>query len=291
MEWDNYRLILEIHRAGSIRAAAKVMRVDHSAISRRLTKLRQLMGDAIFEKRADGGDLTPAGQELLEAAEQMEIIGFTANRRSRAHITSEQHAIRLSMPPTIGFLIMDDLKSFMARNPGIRLILNSTFGLVDLDRSEADIVIRGTDNPPDDLVGRSFFPYYLCLYGQTEYLRRTDPKDYSWICRENNGERFEWMLNSAYPDAPIAITADDVVTRHNLAVRGFGITCGACYMSDPHPELKRLDGAEPFPAQNLWVLTHADLRDVPAIKTTMKFLADMLIKYRALIEGKLPSGR
>ena len=289
MEWDNYRLILEIHRSGSVRGAAKIMGVDHSTISRRLTKLRQSMGDTIFEKRADGMVLTAAGQELFEAAEQMELIGFAATRRSRALIDPERHAVRLSVPPTISSLIMDDLKVFMIRNPDILLILGATFGLADLDRSEADIVIRGTNNPPDHFVGRRFFPYYLSLYGQVDYLRKTDPKDYAWISKEHDGERFEWMLASDYPDAPIAAMSDDVLVRHDLAIRGFGLTCGACYMSDPHPALARLKGAEPFPAQDLWVLTHADLRNVPAIKTTMKFLSETLVKHRALFEGKLPS--
>ena len=290
MDWDNYRLILEIHRSGSIRSAAKAMRVDHSTISRRLARLRQSIGDAIFEKRADGLILTAAGQELLEAARQIEAIGFAATRRSRAHIDPAQYTVRLSAPPTICSLIIGDLKIFMARNPNILLILDASFGLADLDRSEADIVIRGTNAPPESLVGRRFFPYYLCLYGQTEYLRQTDPKDYAWISRNHDGERLEWMRTSEYPDAPVAIMTDDIMMRHDLAVRGVGLTCAACYMSDPHPALERLPGAAPFPAQNLWVLTHNDLRHVPAIKTTMRFLSDTLLKYRPLFEGKLPGG-
>ncbi len=289
MDWDNYRLILEIHRAGSIRAAAKQMGVDHSTISRRLSKLRQYLDDTVFEKTADGIGLTPAGQELLDAARQMEMIGFTADRRSKAHSNPERYKIRLSIPPSVCSLIVDDLKNFVIGNPDIELSLDSTFSRVDLDRSEADVVVRGTDNPPDHLVGRRLFPYFLCLYGQAEYLKKTDPEDYSWIYRDYEGEKPQWLLSSPYPDAPIGIKANDIVTRHNLAAEGLGLNCGACFMADPVPNLIRLEGVLPFRWEDFWVLTHPDLRKVPAIQKLMKFLSAALTKHRDLIEGRVPN--
>ena len=289
MDWDNYRLILEIHRAGSIRAAAKRMDVDHSTISRRLSKLRKFLDVTIFVKTADGLGLTFAGEELLVAAEQMETIGFTADRRSKAHTKPERYKIRLSIPPSVCSLIADDLKSFVFQNPDIELTLDSTFDRVNLDRSEADVVVRGTDNPPDHLVGRRLFPYYLCLYGQADYLTKTHPADYSWIYRDYDGDKPQWLVSSPYPDAPIGIKANDIVTRHNLAVDGFGLNCGACFMADPVPNLIRLEGVKPFRWEDFWVLTHPDLRKVPAIQKLMKFLSGALTKHRDLIEGRVPN--
>ena len=56
-------------------------------------------------------------------------------------------------------------------------------------------------------------------------------------------------------------------------------------MADPEPSLVRLSDRKPVPQQDLWILTHPDLRGTPRVRAFMAFLADALIAKRDLVVG------
>ncbi len=56
------RYFYEVARGGSIRAASEGLNIAPSAISRQIGKLEEEVGEALFERRARGMVLTPAGQ-------------------------------------------------------------------------------------------------------------------------------------------------------------------------------------------------------------------------------------
>lgn len=58
------RYFLEVARTGSIVLAAEELHVASSAISRQIAKLEQAVGCALFERRARGMQLSPAGARL-----------------------------------------------------------------------------------------------------------------------------------------------------------------------------------------------------------------------------------
>lgn len=61
---------------------------------------------------------------------------------------------------------------------------------------------------------------------------------------------------------------------------------GACYIADQMPQLQRIGDGKPYPFQDIWLLTHEDLRAVPRIRLLMDYLADYLQRKRDLIEGR-----
>ena len=58
-------------------------------------------------------------------------------------------------------------------------------------------------------------------------------------------------------------------------------------MAEPDPELERLPGADPLQAQDLWVLTHPDLKNAPRIKHLMRHLAAAIEDQRDVIQGRI----
>ena len=72
MDWNDFRLILAISRAGSLRGAAQELGNDHSTIFRWLNALEARFEVQLFER--NGGVYTPtdAGDRMLLAAERME---------------------------------------------------------------------------------------------------------------------------------------------------------------------------------------------------------------------------
>lgn len=286
-KWSNYKLILALHRVGTIRGAAEAIGVNHATVSRRLAQINLTYAAAIFDRTSDGYKATPLGLELVSAAEKIEAITFEADRKSRATRADLAGPIRLSVgEPIAQYLLSDELARFAHEHKDIDLTVETSIDLVNLDRSDADVVIRGTQNPPDHLVGRRLFAFYLCEYCSRDYLQTTAPENRRWMRYSKSLATSDWIASTQFPNAPVSLKSDDIVWLHKAAIQGHGMIKNACYMADPDPGLVRLPGAVPTKAQDLWVLTHPDLTAAPRIKYFMRYLVDALKMKRDLIQGR-----
>ena len=126
--------------------------------------------------------VTKFGSKLVAAAQAIEEVAIGVDRYERASEVSLSGPIKLSIPDVIGqYLLRDEIAEFCRTYPNINLRIETSYSFADLDRSEADVVIRGTDSPPDHLVGRCLFPYALSYYCHRDYLEQTDVADLRWI--------------------------------------------------------------------------------------------------------------
>jgi DNA-binding transcriptional LysR family regulator len=284
--WDDFRLILALSRAKTLRGAAFELQVNHSTVSRRLAILNTQWDYPVFEQTAGGYRPTRTGKPLLDAAEQFEAIYLRARRKQRAREQALSGPITLSVPPVIGqYLLLDALAGFSTEYPEVQLQIYSSYQYADLDRSEADVVIRGTQNPPDHLVGRRLFAYGLSYYGHRDYLQNTPPEQRRWIGRTDDTHSRSWILNSPFPDVPLGLRMDDIEARHLATIAGHGMSRGACYMGDPEPLLVRLPGAPTIEGIDIWVLTHPDLKNTPRIQALMQHIITALVAKREIITG------
>lgn len=287
-DWDDYRLILALHRHRTLRGTADALAINHSTVSRRLSQINHKYRKVLFERTTAGYQMTSAAEPLLQAAQEMERVILSATRQARAADDRLQGRVTLSLPGAIGqFLLLRDLAQFHLDFPGIQLKVTTGYHFADLDKSEADVVVRATAHPSEHLVGRRLFPYYLCLYANKTYFEHTPRDQLRWITAPFAGAYPPWLQQTDYGDIPVAMVLDDVVMRHNALVDGLGLVRDACYLADPEPEVMRLPGAVPIPQFEMWVLTHPDLRDSPKINAVMGFLADALRQKRSLIMGEL----
>ena len=287
-DWDDFRLILALARSGTLRGTASALQVNHSTVSRRLSTLNKKHGFDLFERTLQGYRPCPATRKLIAAAEEMEAIILSSQRQIRDVEHDLAGDISLSIPDVIGqYLLLDELFDFTRQYPQINLQINSSYQFANLDKSEADVVIRGCNTPPEHLTGHRLFPLYLCLYGSKTLIETVPREQWRWIVAPFQGKSPAWIQQTAYADIPVAVTIDDVTLRHKATLAGKGISRGACYMADPTPELMRLPYATPTPQFDLWVLTHPDLKDVPRIKTLMRFLYQTIQSKKNLITGQI----
>jgi DNA-binding transcriptional LysR family regulator len=67
---------------------------------------------------------------------------------------------------------------------------------------------------------------------------------------------------------------------------GLGIGILPCYLGDAEPDLVRLQSLASL-GQEMWILTHADLKRTPRIRALMDHLSKELTVRRDLIEGRM----
>jgi len=75
MEWDDLRLVLAVARERGLAGAARVLRVNHSTVFRRLNAAEADLGVQLFERLPTGYQPTEAGSRLIGAAERIEAAG------------------------------------------------------------------------------------------------------------------------------------------------------------------------------------------------------------------------
>lgn len=284
--WDDYRLILAIHQGKTLRNAAAQLGVNHSTVSRRLATLNQRFGTNVAEPTSTGYTLTSVGEKLLLSAQKMALLVAQDARFERAHALHLTGEITLSVPPPIlQFLLLDELHQFQLSHPHIKLNIHTSYDLADLDNCEADVVIRASNTPDEHLTGHRLFSIAVQFYGAKDYLAQTPPEQYRWITHPHSGDKPDWIANTPYPNANVGLCLTDLTLRHQAADQGQGLVRGACYIAAHFNNLVPLQGSDPMPFQELWVLSHPDLAHVPRIQALKAFLADALRAKKACITG------
>ena len=151
-EWNDFELLLALSRGGSIAAAARLLGIDNSTVSRRLAAFERTMGATLLLRGDRDFTFTAEGQIAVEAANAIEgvITGAAASiRAAKADIAG---IVRISTVADVVQHLMPFLPEVAARYPKLVIELSSAVPIVDLARGDADIAIRFTHPPNIDLI-------------------------------------------------------------------------------------------------------------------------------------------
>ena len=173
MNWDDLKLFLEVARTGSISGAAKQLDVQHSTVSRRLRKLEEKLGARLVERKNSGYELTPAGENIKQAAARMEaevlhvdgaVLGKDATLVGPLKVTAINN-----MASTV---LMPMFADFSRSYPLVDLHIIVSNLDSSLSQREADVAIRLTNTPTDTLIGKRLVTVASTIYASRDYLKR-----------------------------------------------------------------------------------------------------------------------
>jgi len=166
IETTSLRYFREVALQGSLRHAAERLFVAQSALSRQIAVLEHELGVALFERRARGMTLTPAGRLLLQYADDSrarleklrgQIHEFEALERGQVDIACVEGLLSGFMP---GFA-----EDFLAGHPGLALTV-SAMGSQAVAEAVAehrvDIGILFGQSPRRDLLELATMSQPLC---------------------------------------------------------------------------------------------------------------------------------
>ena len=69
--WDDMRIFLAVARGESLSRAGRVLRMDPATVGRRIARLEESLGAALFAKSPQGYLLTETGQRIIEQAQRV----------------------------------------------------------------------------------------------------------------------------------------------------------------------------------------------------------------------------
>ena len=279
-------MFLALGRYRSLSAAARALQVNHATVARRIQSLEESLGEKLVDRRPDGYVLTPAGENALEAAAEMEAAAQTLSRPSVTEDSTLRGLVRVNAPPALaqGFLLLR-LAEFTARHPGLDIDLATDLRSISLDRHKADIAVR-VGRPLDvDLIAKQVGSVAFGFYGTSDVCNAVErgeaPTFVSFNEESANMPESTW-LSQQFPRARIALRAENQVLQAIGAQSGAGLALLPHYIGRRMPNL-RLCALGPLPPhREIWLLIRRQDRNSNAIRAVMQHLVDAFKEGEAM---------
>jgi len=289
--WDDIRFFLAVARSGSVRAAAFALGVNHSTVLRRVSQLEAQLSARLFEKLPSGYALTPAGEEILELAADMENASSKLQTQVFARDQSLSGTLRVAMPPSLATdLLMPDLAEFAKQHPAIELQIISSYDTVNLTLRQADVAVRLVFDQmtlPQHLIGSRLQDVHRGVYISTELLDSIQMGDLSnvrWILKEEDGAAPSWAAVPEIGAEQPPVIVNDLASQVAAAKAGMGATILACFIGDLDPSLVRVPGSITEYYGTIWLLTLDDTRKTKRVRVFSDFIKSRIaVRADALV--------
>jgi DNA-binding transcriptional LysR family regulator len=290
--WDDLRVVLAVARAGSLRGAARVLRVSHSTVLRRLQELESAARVRLFERSGERFELTNAGHDVIHTSEEVEDALVSLERRVQGRDQSLSGPVRVTLPDPLLPALLPVFRSFQAKYPEIDTTIDVSVQFLDLAQREADVALRIAGEPPADLVGRRVATIACAVYGTERYLKarsRQALERLDWVgWPANSRMEFAQWLQANVPKARIALRLDGSWAVRDAVDADLGVTLFPCALGDVRRGWQRVR-LVPEVSAPLWILTHKDLRATARVRALRDVLWEAITRDRDLYEGKRAS--
>jgi DNA-binding transcriptional LysR family regulator len=264
INWDNLRYVLVVANKGSISAAARELEVNRTTVLRRINKFQEDLNCRIFDRSDTGYVLTPEAEKMIAAAREVEGTLFNLQRQIAGRELKLEGEVRVTTTDTfILSLLGPHLATFRRAHPHIVVDLLLTNHILDLNRRDADIAIRPTQQPEPNLFARRLCDIDFAVYASPEFLAGAgpDPLDSRWIGFADDllatpiGNWFAGAIDARL----VCLRCDSFVGVRSLAEAGIGVALLPCLLGDESEKLQRVGEPIDEVATGLWLLTHPDL--------------------------------
>ena len=278
-DWNDLRHALALARGGSLAAAAELLGVDATTVSRRLRALEEALGTPLFERNAGRMQPTGAGERLLERGARIEaefaaLAGLAEDLhgevRGLTRITAIDSLVTHALAPRVGAL--------RVAFPDLDLELIGTDRNLDLARREADIALRLARPEQGDLVIRRLSSIDYAVYAgegipldPTGWERAPD-----WVAYEvrlQHVPEMRWLAQRV-PSERVRLRSNNLAALCAAVAAGVGHAVLPRMVGDAAPGLVRRSSTVPVLSRDLWLVVHRELRDVPRVRVVCDWLVE-----------------
>lgn len=158
---------------GSFTAAAKLLEVTPSALSKLVTRLETSLSVKLFERTTRKLIITRSGQQVYDQAMVMVNAAKQAVELSTSDHQEMSGALTVAAPEAfLNSVLQPHVVPFLQKYPHIQLKLRVADGEIDLIRDGIDVAFKLTDKPDENLVLREVSKTNLVLCASPEYLQQ-----------------------------------------------------------------------------------------------------------------------
>ena len=297
LDWDDLRFVLALRRAGSLGAAARLLKVEQSTASRRLTALESALGAQLVARTPEGLALSDAGELVADLAQSIDGGVEELLRRIGGEDQRPEGLVRLSTTETFTPLLMGGLIPLRQEHPKIQVQLVVSSAALDLMRRDADVALRLFRETNPALVTRKIGAIGWSVYASRAYLDRTGfvLKDdgpgcsfagqavvgYAGAAARSPGA--VWLLEHSRPE-DVALTGESVPSVMNAVRAGIGLSVLPCFSALGNAALVRLTPSVVAHSEAFLVIP-PDHRNTVRVRLVMDAVTALFERERALLAG------
>lgn len=283
MDWDDLRIFLAVARHDSLSGAARVLRIDPATVGRRVARLEQAMGVALFAKTPQGYALTDSGQRLMDHAERTEsaVDGAAYALTGAEGLTGQ---IRIGAPDgCANYLLPQVLARICDANPGLEVQIVALPRVFNLSKREADMAIAVSRPQAGRLTVQKLTDYHLHLAASVTYIAN-HPKITSAADLQRHrivgyipdmifDKELDYLTEIGAP--PPVLGSNSVSVQLNFLRQGAGVGVVHDFALSAAPELRRILPDQVHLTRAFWLIRHeGDGRN-----DRLNRFSDQLIKF------------
>ena len=282
-DWTDLRLFLAVARFGGLRGAAEDAGVSAPTLGRRMAALEHQIGQELFARSATGYALTPAGEELLGRAREVEAAmrGVT----SWAEGTTADPTVRISAGRWMSELFADNVGELWQVDDHMRLEFVTTFDNVDVLRRGADIDLRRESPAEPGLAQKSVGRLAHAIYAGRKRINGIEAGYFVGFTGEAATlEPARWL--EAHHGDRIGVRGNDVHSCVSLVASGAGLSVLPCFVGDRDPRLIRVGSIIPELTHDIWLVAHDDRRHDKPTRLIFDRLTALFGRLAPLLRGE-----
>jgi DNA-binding transcriptional LysR family regulator len=290
LRWDDVPLFLALFRERNLLGAGRRLGLDASTASRRLASLEEATGARLFDRTRQGLAPTEAAEQMLPAAEEMERAAVKLAHAAHAHAVGVEGVVRIAVIPGVAdYYLAPRLHELLARHPKLRIELDVRVQVADLTRREADLAVRSIRPQSGELVMKKLLRARWLATASAALAKSLGTlrawNDAPWITWGDDLAHIplaRWVAKHASESAPVLRTSS-FGSQLAAVQSGLGIALLDEYTPSVQPGLAPVRYArslapstEEWPVDDVWLVGHAALRDVPRIVAVWTWLEEVI---------------
>jgi len=292
---EDLRTFLAVRHAHSIKGGARLLRVDHSTVSRRLTALEESLGAPLFVRTPEGLIETDVAIAIAPLAERIEGLTRELADAANTALGVPSGPVRIAVSPAVAeFFLIPRLPELTRRFPDVEFDIHADISRRSLSKREADIAIRqhapGTPPAEPSALAVKVATLSAAAYASPEYLDR-----YGRPTRPVRSLAGHVLIKSTPSpgdtwNAGLDEPAQSIVSIYPFAaasvaaLHGIGIAILQCLGSDDDPRLVRV--SDVIVAFDMWVVTNPDARNNPRVQAVKDALIEMIREAGPALAGE-----
>lgn len=282
--WDDLRVLLAVHRHGSLLAAGEALGVSTSTAARRIESLERSLGRVLVLRSSGGTRVEPDALGLIALAEDLELGLQALQRDERQGVVSG--TLRVSMGEGFVGPTTQMLCQVRRRFPSLIIELVTESRFADLGRREVDLAIRVGKSTSAMIVERYVGKLTFGLYASKSYVdqrlrgTRLSPADFvrhdfvgldpTTTQREPN----HWLVSRGATRFVFRSNSD--LARQTATQQGQGICLLPDAVAHQGLGLVRLDAGVEHPSAPVYLAFHRDRRRIPGVRVAIDELTAAL---------------
>jgi DNA-binding transcriptional LysR family regulator len=298
LPWDDLHVFLVLRRAGTFAAAARVLDVDATTVSRRLARLEAHLGTQLFQRTPDALVPTREAESVIESVEHMERQAARVASQITGRDALVEGTVRIAVTPQFArSFLLPRMAPLCAKYPRLELVILPSQRRADLARDEADLALRfqhpGGGAPAEttshvEIQSRRLASIPIGVYASREYIARAGRPKNAHALRGHDlvlpNEDFPHIPGRAWSDrvrslgrASIRV---DVASTAAAVSAGFGVGAIVGLYAAELPNLVHLTPPEAVESRDLWILMPSDLVRVARVRVVWDFIVELTTNER-----------